>query len=368
MKKPARAGDIDLEPWCGEQTVYILFSHSMASITGSLGVIIVLAVALSFQPVSMSALGLWSISGIAIGLSRLALRWGYFNHAAKRPPTFWLNGYRLTTLASGVLNGVCVWLFFTDVSAAHQLLMLFSIAGLTAAATGTHAIDRFTFKSFMYSACVLALGKILLLGEPTHYALSLMFVFYILVMERTGRHNRSILLDNLTLTHKMQYRATHDPLVGLLNREEFENQFESRLTASRHGVAILFIDLDNFKQLNDKLGHQAGDEALMQVSNIIRAAIRQDDISARLGGDEFVVALLLDDPQEAINIAEEIRQNVGKISFLEDGIFAGLTASIGLAFHHNNQVGFSRLMHTADLACYQSKDNGRNQISFTLID
>jgi diguanylate cyclase (GGDEF)-like protein len=362
MKTTAAVSSKELQHWKIKQAADILFSNAITSTTGSLGVILVLAFTLYFQPVEKPILIIWTLAATTIAIARILLWWGYTNHFSTRSFEFWLNGYRLMTMASGILNGVSPWLFFEQVSPPHQLLILFSIAGLTAAATGTHAVDTFTFKSFLYCACIPAIIKILLLGGPTYYALCLMLVFYILVMGRTGRHNYATLHDNLELTYKMQYRATHDVLVDLLNREEFENQFESRLYRTKHGVAILFIDLDNFKQLNDVIGHHAGDEALVQVADIIQQSIRSDDISARLGGDEFVVSLLLNDSQEAEKIASKILAGVRALNFPSECNYDGLSASIGIAFHHNNQVGFSHLMRTADIACYESKERGKNQI------
>lgn len=362
MKALASVRRKELAHWKTKQSIDILFSNALTSLTGSVGVIIVLAFALYFQPVDKLTLFIWTLAGATLATARLLLWWGYNNHYSTRSYGFWLNGHRYMTLASGILNGVSIWLFFEQVSPAHQLLLLYSIAGLTAAATGTHAVDKFTFQAFLYSACIPTIIKVLLLGDPAYYALCLMLVFYVLVMGRTGRHNYAILHDNFELTYRMQYRATHDALVDLLNREEFENQFESRLSRTGRGLAILFIDLDNFKQLNDIIGHHAGDKALVQVAEIIKQSTREDDISARLGGDEFVVSLLLNDSQEVEKIANNILVGVGAINFPTEFNYDGLSASIGIAFHHNNQVVFSDLMRTADMACYESKGRGKNQI------
>lgn len=215
-----------LKKWSAKQATDNLFSNALASITGSLGVLMVLGLTLSLQPISRLSLILWFLTGVLISIGRLCLWWGYSKHFSRFTLHSWRNSYRILTLMFGILISLSVWLFYDHVSEAHQLLIMFAIVGLTAAAAGTHAVDLITFKFFMYSTCIPTAIKILLLGTPTHYALSLMFVLYILVMERTGRHNNSILHTNLELTYKMQYRATHDTLVGLLNREEFENQFE----------------------------------------------------------------------------------------------------------------------------------------------
>jgi diguanylate cyclase (GGDEF)-like protein len=92
-------------------------------------------------------------------------------------------------------------------------------------------------------------------------------------MLRAAEHYRNVMIENIEMTHSLHYRATHDGLVGLLNRDEFKNIFNSTAT-NTHKIttSIIFIDLDNFKTLNDTFGHQAGDDALIKISDIIRSA------------------------------------------------------------------------------------------------
>ncbi len=101
----------------------------------------------------------------------------------------------------------------------------------------------------------------------------------------------------------------------------------------------------------------------MQVADIIRKSIRSDDIAARLGGDEFVILLYLEDIAVARNIALRILRGVEEIVFEADSTFTGLSTSIGIAYHPDNNVLFSQLMRVADVACYQSKERGKNQIT-----
>ncbi|WP_157237899.1 GGDEF domain-containing protein [Desulfobacter curvatus] len=260
-----------------------------------------------------------------------------------------------------------MWLFFDDLSVEYQALIYFGIVGLTAAASGTHAVDFQTFQLFMFSACMLVITKLMSHGGPTFFSLAVMFVFYVLVMDRIGRNNNRTLLHNFKLTYTMRYRATHDPLVDLLNRSEFENQFEVNTPLTHHGVAVLFLDLDNFKPINDTFGHQTGDRALKQVADILVKSLRSDDSVARLGGDEFVACLFLDDINEVKEIADNILQDIEKISFPGSHHYTGLSASIGIAFHHDNNVKYSQLLHVADAACYQSKEQGKNQVTILFV-
>lgn len=358
---------LEYKQWITEKTLDSLYGNAPSSIIGSLAVFCILAWSLWTQITSLSLL-CWSISGILIASLRLAGCLGYKQKKDKLTPQFWLNSYRLMTLTSGILYGMAMWLFFEDLPAEYQQLVCLSVAGLTAAASGTHAVDLPTFLLFMTSSCILAIIKLISCEGTTYVALSIIFVLYVLVMERTAQNNNKTLLRNFKLTYTMHYRATHDTLVDLLNRTEFENHFEINTPLTHHGVAILFLDLDNFKPLNDTLGHQAGDRALKQVADIMVESLRADDLVARIGGDEFVTSFFLDDVKEAQRIAENILQKINKIPFPEQHNYTSLSASIGIAFHYNNNVKYSQLLHAADSACYQSKKRGKNQVTVVFLE
>ncbi|MCG8551123.1 MAG: diguanylate cyclase, partial [Desulfobacterales bacterium] len=365
MKRKSSYHNLAYKQWITEKTLASLYDNAPSSLIGSSAVFVILAWFLWTQIYSLT-LFCWSILGIFIFVARFALWLGYKKKKEISTPRFWLNSYRLMILGSGILFGVAMWLFFDGIPAEYQQLICLSIAGLTAAASGTHAVDLPTFLLFMLSSCILAITKLVFHGEASHLALSTMFILYVLVMGRTGQNNNRALLSNFKLTYSMHYRATHDLLVDLLNRTEFENLFAINTPLTHHGVAILFLDLDNFKPLNDTLGHQAGDRALKQVADIMVKALRADDPVARIGGDEFVTCLFLDDVNEVKKIADNILQRIQKMSFPGKHNYTGLSASIGIAFHHNNNVNYSQLLHAADSACYQSKERGKNQVTVVL--
>jgi diguanylate cyclase (GGDEF)-like protein len=203
--------------------------------------------------------------------------------------------------------------------------------------------------------------------ERDYNIMSGLMILFILVVERASQQTADTLYANFELTFSMKYRATHDPLVGLFNRSELEHQFEQKTVSSRHGLALIFIDLDNFKTLNDTLGHAAGDEALITVANAIRTHIRNDDVAARLGGDEFVVLLALDDVAIAQRIAASICKDIERANEFESHMDK-VTSSIGLAFKPDSNIGFSRLLREGDIACYDSKSLGKNRVTTRIID
>ncbi len=358
--------DSDYQHWITERVLVSLYDNALFSITGSFAVFVILAWA-AWSQIPSVPLIYWSVSGVLIAIIRLLLLYGFKNTREKMSPRLWLNSYRLMSLCSGILNGMSMWLFFDDFSVEYQLLIFFSIVGLTAASSGTHAVDLPTFQLFMFSSSFLVITEMLTSAGPTDFGLSLMFVLYILVMTSTGRNNNKTLLENFQLTYRMHYRATHDPLSDLLNRFEFEHQFALNTPLTPHGVAFLFLDLDNFKPLNDNFGHLAGDRALQQVAKILKSTLRSDDTIARIGGDEFVAYLYIDDIEEVEKIGQNILRQIHGIPSLDQRQTNKLSGSIGIAFHPTNKVNYSQLLHTADLACYKSKENGKNQVTVKII-
>lgn len=166
------------------------------------------------------------------------------------------------------------------------------------------------------------------------------------------------------LTGHINHQATHDALTDLMNRREFERQLTATLDGEgpqAQGHVLLFIDLDQFKIVNDTAGHAAGDKLLKQVAGLLKSCLRSSDHLARMGGDEFAV-LLRDCPIEpGMRIAESLRQVVADIRFDWDGALFRIGASIGLV-HFEAGASLSQVLSEADSACYLAKDKGRNRI------
>ncbi len=165
------------------------------------------------------------------------------------------------------------------------------------------------------------------------------------------------------MSERLAYQAAHDDLTGLLNRREFEAQLANALLEvgdSEH--ALCYIDLDQFKIVNDTCGHKAGDELLRQLSAQISKQIRKHDIFARLGGDEFGI-ILKDCPlQVAEQLANNIKDAVGALRFTWEQHSFEIGASIGLVSISDRHATTNDLLMTADSACYVAKDNGRNRV------
>ena len=170
------------------------------------------------------------------------------------------------------------------------------------------------------------------------------------------------------LTELLSYRASHDALTELYNRREFERRIERALAGIAAGAApsaLLYIDLDQFKLINDTSGHIAGDQLLIQLAAMMRDQLRGGDVLARLGGDEFgVLATSVQDEAGARLVAERLRQRIdGHLFVWEDRTYA-ITASIGGVMLHDATATLRDLFANADTACYQAKESGRNRVQF----
>ena len=170
------------------------------------------------------------------------------------------------------------------------------------------------------------------------------------------------------LFRQISYQASHDPLTGLINRREFENRLATALDTIRDNSeethALLYVDLDQFKVVNDTFGHTAGDALLHQLSEQIQTKIRSTDLLARLGGDEFGILLERCSQDRAIEVAEAIRGSIEGYRFEWQDSFTTVRCSIGVVLVTSENADVAGLMSSADVACYSAKDMGRNQVHF----
>lgn len=167
---------------------------------------------------------------------------------------------------------------------------------------------------------------------------------------------------------RIRYLALHDALTGLPNRNLFRERVSTainRARRNRHLMAVLFIDLDRFKEINDTLGHHIGDRLLQVSANRLQRCLREGDGVARLGGDEFVVDLpVLDSREEAMTIAQKILE-VLRAPFTIDTYTLHVSASIGISLCPTDGEDVEVLMHAADTAMYRAKKDGRDNYKFS---
>jgi len=173
---------------------------------------------------------------------------------------------------------------------------------------------------------------------------------------------------------ELEYQAQHDSLTGLPNRDQLMYHLERALARGRrhnHVGALMFVDLDHFKNINDSLGHSVGDRMLREVARRLMAVLRREDTVARLGGDEFIVLISEEGgspravARQAQRVAEKIRDSLSR-TYLVDAYSFNITPSIGVALFPDKEQTASEVLQQADTAMYRAKAEGRNCIRFFL--
>ncbi len=171
--------------------------------------------------------------------------------------------------------------------------------------------------------------------------------------------------------NRLDYLAHHDTLTNLPNRLLFQDRLRHAISKARRMqqiMALLFLDLDRFKNINDSLGHEVGDQVLQEVAKRLTNIVRESDTLARLGGDEFVIALEQNTESREITIvAQKILQTLST-AFHIDAHELYITASIGISLYPDNGLTSEALMKTADVAMYRAKEKGRNNFQFFTSD
>lgn len=171
----------------------------------------------------------------------------------------------------------------------------------------------------------------------------------------------SALSARLEAEQNLVWLADHDPLTNLYNRRRFQEVFDRMLALStryRRTGALLFLDLDQFKIVNDLSGHQAGDALLLLVASSLRDAIRHSDVLARLGGDEFALVLPEGGAEQAVYMANKLQHDLGQVDFASSGHAHKISCSIGITLFPDHGKDLNELLANADMAMYQAKEAG----------
>ena len=189
------------------------------------------------------------------------------------------------------------------------------------------------------------------------------------VPDTEGRTTILCVCEDITeaqrLSEQLSYQGSHDALTGLVNRRRFEQHLQQVLAVAcneRMEHALCYLDLDQFKIINDTCGHMAGDELLRQLARVLRNHVRRGDSLARLGGDEFGILMEYCSLEQAQRIADTLRQAIQDFRFLWEDKSFSLGVSIGLVPIDQTSGSISAVLRAADSACYMAKEQGRNRI------
>lgn len=363
--------------WITNEKLRLINANLPMALIMSLGAVCIQA-ALVSGSVSARALILWlSLSGLIV-LVRLKQQRQFARRGAEAGDGA---AWRLRLDVGITFSGLC-WglgsalLFPLDLP--HQVYVTFVMAGTSAAAMTAYAAFRRSYFLFALPAILPVVFRLALERSEIHDGMAVLSLMYLAVVGRAAitlesmiSNSLDVRAQNVELTRALHHEATHDPLVDLINYREFNQRLRAvaaAATANRQPYALLFIDLDFFKAINDTGGHAAGDETLRSIAKILRTQLRNTDTAARVGGDEFVILLPLCPRERAVQIAANILAAIQKFSLPWEGQEFRVGASIGVAYTDAGEFDAAAVLRASDAACYTAKKNGRNRVEVQHAD
>jgi len=318
-----------------------------------------------------SVLPAWWPGWLASGLALAAAQWQARRILCRSRAAKQLVGRRrwviVNALVSGTFWGATSLAFYPHGSVENQLLLAFIVTVITTVWLPFYTFVRLSLLAFTVPA-VLPMAFELLDSPTTPQTtmgslLLLLIAVFAAIAELAGR----MLHADSAARRALYHEATHDQLVGLVNRAEFHRRAQTLEIMRAHAYAIAFIDLDHFKQVNDSAGHASGDALLREIGAILRQSVRKGDTAARIGGDEFAILMRDCDAREAAAVAATIRERIETAAHELCSRTCGprVTASIGIACSADLCASPAALLDAADQACYRAKRGGRNRIEIS---
>jgi diguanylate cyclase (GGDEF)-like protein len=350
-------------------TLALLFHQSYPAVFLSFGIAAVMCWTLWGRIETTALLG-WLAALLASGMVRLAMFLRYFRVKPDAEAILaWERPYVATLMLSSLTWGLgAVWLMPAG-AAVEQGVVLFFLVGMAGGALGTYSAHRAITIGALLS--VLLPCTVWLFFQPGRIALGMALAgaIFIVGASRATKVLALAMQSRLQMGYELKDAHTHaenlariDALTGIHNRRAFIELGTQTLHLCQRDarpVSALLIDIDHFKQINDRHGHSAGDAVLTHVAGLLAAQFRKSDVCGRIGGEEFAVLLAGSDSQAAAVAAEKFRLSVADAAIVWRTETLRATVSIGIAADGHD---LEALLHQADLAMYQAKAAGRNRI------
>ncbi|KAA8701516.1 MULTISPECIES: GGDEF domain-containing protein [Pseudomonas] len=313
----------------------------------------------------------WLVLLAGSSLLRVSMFLQYFRSPrSERTPQRWERHYWITlVLSAGIWGAGAFAVMPADDRLTQALVMLFAV-GMSVSAVSCYSAYR--YMTIVSMALVLLPCTLWLLFQPSKMQMGMavaVLVFSSFVVGASRKLSEALetafrLTREIERAHSISTRAAQtDELTGLMNRRAFFENAQvlyDQCKRTHQPLCALMLDMDHFKAINDTYGHQAGDQVLRQIGQVIRASFRQSDIYGRLGGEEFAVLL----PNTTLEVAQDIgEQLIRAIARLTIDPVQGLSASLGVAPNYAAGDDLQHLMNAADKALYRAKAMGRNQVA-----
>jgi diguanylate cyclase (GGDEF)-like protein len=267
-----------------------------------------------------------------------------------------------SALVSGVFWGLSSLALFPVVSNPHQMLLACVLVIVAALWIPLFALTRLALPAFAVPGLLPMAFALLTSTQPPQTTMGSLLFLMIAVLAVATNTTRRMFLADVAVRRELYRQATHDCLVGLANRAEFHRRAQTLEIMGDSRYAILYIDIDHFKEVNDTAGHAAGDELLRRIGAVLKDVVRKDDVAARLGGDEFAILMRDCSAADAAQVAANVLERIRAFSLNCGDRCRRISASIGIACSADLFVTPAKLLDAADQACYAAKRGGRNRI------
>ncbi|WP_235272968.1 bifunctional diguanylate cyclase/phosphodiesterase [Methylophilus sp. Q8] len=352
------------------EIVGMLYSNNRRSLMAAIVVMIALLL-VQWHLIDHIILTVWSsIFLVAYGI-RAYLTYQYEKDLQRELHSRqWLQWFRASTCFCGLAWGLGGILLFPEADTAHQAFLIFALVGVSGAGIIIYSVDTLSTNLFSGGIVLFMIPRFLIHGSSVSLALAVLFMVYVFYVTVAGRSLATSLRENISLriasnldNKKVHQLAYYDFLTGLPNRRLLTdrlNQAFARCVRHQHYGAVLCLDLNNFKGLNDSKGHQAGDELLQQVAFRLQQCLRKKDTIARMGGDEFIAVLdeLSTDKTEAITAAQATAEKMMAVfsqPFELQNSKYRTAPSIGICLFLGDLLKEDEVLRRADIAMYQAK-------------
>jgi len=352
------------------EIVGMLYSNNRRSLMAAIVVMIALLL-VQWHLIDHIILTVWSsIFLVAYGI-RAYLTYQYEKDLQRELHSRqWLQWFRASTCFCGLAWGLGGILLFPEADTAHQAFLIFALVGVSGAGIIIYSVDTLSTNLFSGGIVLFMIPRFLIHGSSVSLALAVLFMVYVFYVTVAGRSLANSLRENISLriasnldNKKVHQLAYYDFLTGLPNRRLLTdrlNQAFARCVRHQHYGAVLCLDLNNFKGLNDSKGHQAGDELLQQVAFRLQQCLRKKDTIARMGGDEFIAVLdeLSTDKAEAITAAQATAEKMMAVfsqPFELQNSKYRTAPSIGICLFLGDLLKEDEVLRRADIAMYQAK-------------
>jgi len=352
--------------------VETVFAQTTVTISYSLTVAIVLIIAL-WNVVDTELLLNWGAILLLFSIARIILAKSYRrSNPTTRNMILWERLLVSSLIGISLIWGIGCWAFLPPDSVEHQMFIFIFIMGLTGASAAAYSSHAFCVKAMILCFMTPVSITFAISENSLLQAVSLAATIYIAVTFRATTLLNHFLRKSYQLSFDLNIAKEHaekmaltDALTGINNRRAFYklgNKIIQNSQRYQHSMSIVMLDIDKFKEINDKWGHGAGDDVIIALAKTIKAAAREADICGRLGGDEFSIILPETDIEQAQNFSERLCSKISNIVVSTQTSNISFTSSIGVATRYAECTKLEQLIAYADAALYEAKNKGRNQV------